>query len=563
MSSQADSFEQKSETYLTCFIKKVIEVIESKFQNEINLQHIKTTLQKGLDETNDNSQKRVVDIIINLFIPEYKSYSQELKEWAILNHLRTEYPCNNELLKKVLGSLQELKILVLSQKTDTNPYKNPDDVGGYAVKIARLFQVMAEANFLDFDPRDEWGQAFMLLAGNQCKSSQEISKTASSWKREFYEKCRPLKSIASDENRCLLEQTAHTLGFDPAEWDKDDFLSDNELKEYVDAYKKIYLAKKNLDLDFSSFSEYLPKKKLTEDEKELLEKLKKELLPNFFKSKEFDDKLKPILDNHPSDKFLLELLELFYRHGYYQEANTFILDKIVSPKILQDTEFNLLKAHIYGSLGKYVEAWKILDNLEIDDANKLVDIKTSTVSNLIRNYLREASYNSTLHYRNLTVTIDNRLKIQKRTFEKFVNFYKELFEKSRHYYPGINYAYMHSMYHIAYTDVTSDNIVSEINNIYEMAKESIVSDKCNKKNAYYATISEIEFFALMDNDENVEKCFKNLPQTKPTTDMLYRTLRQIKLYLDFLKHDHDSSIPSAMRLLEEKLKNTIESSTNR
>lgn len=558
MSSQADLIEQNLEAYLTCFIKKVIEVIDTDFNDNHDLQAIVPLL-------NSKSEKVKLNTIAEIFSPKNRNVPNiQLKKFSLVRSLKQQsYDCEDQNIDtNIADALRQIRIVAI-EKPQAQPYNNPDEIDGYAVKIARLFQIMAEADFLDFDPRDEWGQAFMLLAGNQCKSSQEISKTASSWKREFYEKCRPLKSIASDENRCLLEQTAHTLRFDPAEWDKDDFLSDNELEQYVDAYKRIYLAKKNLDLDFSSFSKYLPKKKLTEDEKQLLEELKKELLPNFFKSKEFDDRLKPILDNHPSDKFLLVLLELFYRHGYYQEANTFILDKIVSPKILQDAEFNLLKAHIYGSLGKYVEAWKILDNLEIDDANKLVDIKTSTVSNLIRNYLHKASYNSTLHYHNLTVTIDNRLKIQKRTFEKFVNFYKELFENSKHYYPGINYAYMYSMYHIAYTDVTSDNIVSEINNIYEMAKESIMLDKYNEENIYYATISKIEFFALMDNDENVEKGFANLPQTKPTTDMLYRTLRQIKLYLDFLKHDHESSIPSAMQLLEKKLKDTIGSIINR
>lgn len=557
-----DLIEERSKEIVDEFIGSVIDIIDRKFKKDERMQRLKELLL-------EDSKK--IKILTEIFAPEYRDYPKEAAKSLVPLALQREYYSGDSIdTQKIIQKLENTVLVFIpgnrSKRLDAPDVCESDlyDVEGYASKIARLFRALEKANFLDFNPLEHWGRAFLLLAKDCNDTQSSVSKNANNWKEQYFKKGKPLTTIGG-RNYCLLVETAKTLSFAVEKWEENDFLSDDELEKIVKKYKSKYLASRNLKLDFKRFKAYLPPAKMKQVERDMLRKLSGDLTPEkLAELLGFGGELKRYLDGAPSDSFLMELLKIFYERGYYQEANVYLLDKIASAKIKADLEYNLLVAHIYGSVGKYHDAIKILRDLDTKDQTELADIMTSLVSNLLRGYLHDTlQYDSRLG-RESEAAVSEEVgictsKIKKEDLHYFVDYYRRLFEESKHYYPGINYAYMYSLVHLLYEKSLPIEITEYIKEIYHGCQTSIRKDSRRKDSyaKYYAAISEIEFCALMDEGERVDELYAGVLDVA-SDDMLYRSYRQVRLYLDLLEHCGVSSIPSAMRKLADKLKSTIE-----
>ena len=265
--------------------------------------------------------------------------------------------------------------------------------------------------------------------------------------------------------------------------------------------------------------------------------------------------LAKLINEKPSEAFLYELLKLFYDNGYYYEAATYLFDKFHTSSLVCNMEFNLLKAHIFGSIGKYYEALQILRTLDVDDTMKYLDIKTSLVSNALRHYLQDKyKYNSSLPSGK---TSTSREKLTKINFKVYLNDYGELFKLENHYYPGVNYAYM-----IVLSDAldgksrTSEDTIKEI--LCESQK-TIDDDKASKDLAsvYYAVISEMELHALSGETIDHKRFDELMKRVSPTIDMLSRTHRQIRFFTDVIDGiiQKNGQVPESVS----KIKNSVDS----
>ena len=507
----------------------------------------------------DNNLKR--DPRYNLLLQKLKTrekYDLLIDLFKCPDHIKNRSTIADKSfgINRCIGDITDEK---LSQKLENiviinidNSMSEDERTGDNLVnRIAKVFNALDNESFLDFKAIERWGDAFRLLAPD-CEYNPKTTRIISYWKSSYKE---GRNVNATDNHKCLLEKTAQTLGFDPDIWSRPVFLSDEELEDHIQDFIRKYLSKKKLDIDLASFKKLIPNR-ISKKEEDSLEWARSFIdKPKILSADLQGGNLAKLINEKPSEAFLYELLKLFYDNGYYYEAATYLFDKFHTSSLVCNMEFNLFKAHIFGSIGKYYKALQILGTLDVDDTVKYLDIKTSLISNALRHYLQEKhKYESSLLSSKTGI---NKEKLAKIDLEDYLKDYKKLFELENHYYPGVNYAYMTILSDVL--DGKSKTSEDTIKEILGNSQNSIDDDKASEDPAsvYYAVISEIELRALTGEAID-EKYFDELmKRVSPTIDMLSRTHRQIRFFTDVIDGiiQKNGQIPERVS----KIKNSVDS----
>jgi len=269
----------------------------------------------------------------------------------------------------------------------------------------------------------------------------------------------------------------------------------------------------------------------------------------------FISTIKPYFDSHtPSHSFIDELFLFLFETGYYDIIYQFLLPRIHHRA---DLPFLLAKAHLLGSLKHFEEAALCLQDLQkfVSVSDDIADIRTSAVSNLLRQKLADDLYYiSTLNTPNLPpsyTTSPSAVKL-KSIFDVTLNQYKDIFDSCYHYYPGINYAYMVSLYEAIFN--TPEKAKSRIGKIALDSKPSIEEAP---KDDYWAHITKFEFQALKKKFHS-KKFDIMLTTTKPTKDQLLRSLRQVNFYIDTLEaFGKGATIEKSVKDLESEIRKRL------
>lgn len=237
--------------------------------------------------------------------------------------------------------------------------------------------------------------------------------------------------------------------------------------------------------------------------------------------------------------FLVELIKLLYPQKEYD-----LLYASIFPCLLS-YNFNLRElqktyAHTLSSLTmpQYSEAQKILNTLTINnpDDKDIIDIQTALISNKRREVFLSEKYSE-----------DDLILL--------INYYQALFDKTNHYYPGINLAYMLWLKQFI-TDTDHSNQIKLIKDkSYKMITEhkNLPKNKENKNTIYYASTSEVEFNLLLNKDQatNLETILDDL---SPDPDPIFRTKRQMEQFVRICgKTESKRYLQSAIIVLEDYL----------
>jgi len=306
------------------------------------------------------------------------------------------------------------------------------------------------------------------------------------------------------------------------------------IEQCIECFKRNYLAARDIFTKLPKLSELIKtRRRASKKETEFLKNIEKN-------PKKYIQGINNITEY--TDSFLFKALKILYDKAEYQLINNYIIDKILADfhhnkKLQQETEFQYFLAHFYG-INKlepdYIKAAKILVNLTQKDPNNF-DLQTALISNLLRDAIAK-----------------NRTTNQKKAIIEGLEGYANIFQNHPHYYPGINYAYMISLYEKYFDEVYEDD---NIDAIYESSKSSLKKDMA--RNRYWAHITEIEFEALR-NEFNVNKFDNMLTYTEPTKDQLLRTLRQVNFYIDTLKaFGKGAAIEKSVKDLESEIRKRL------
>ncbi len=306
----------------------------------------------------------------------------------------------------------------------------------------------------------------------------------------------------------ILVKISETLGFDPSVWNaRNDAVQKEEIKKAV---KKFCKAQKTIDLS----TLMPPDPPLTKEQKQILKEIKnlpKREIESFLEK--YPKYFQAIVENQ---NFLLNLVHTLYQKGMYDFLSEQVFPALL-PHNRADPKIRMLMAHTFGSLSKpkYLEAAKLLETIKSEENEELIDLKTSTISNIRRDIL--------LNKNTSKEELKNALEI-------LISHYLAIYRKSedRHYYPAINIAYMIKIYELIFLEKFMDY---DIEKLHKECKNSIEKDK-NKKDdfAYYALISEAEFHLLMGKSVESEIYFI-LEELNPSFSLVDKSLRQMKFFL--------------------------------
>lgn len=97
------------------------------------------------------------------------------------------------------------------------------------------------------------------------------------------------------------------------------------------------------------------------------------------------------------------------------------------------------------------------------------------------------------------------------------------------YYTGINLLYMVILGQICFHEETRFSTI-DVKLIYEKSKPSLRSD--NTHDAYYVTMSNLEFQLLLNRQGVIEKVESFLANEEPHPSLVERSLRQMHLFID-------------------------------
>ena len=387
-----------------------------------------------------------------------------------------------------------------------------------------LMEEIIKAEFLD---AKSWHKITNLLTNNDPKVA---SSTVNDWtpKSDDRERTREIRGI-SDRNHKVLEAISTTL-CDPelSLWTRPLVENEEYISECIECFKERYLDEHDIFKKLPTLTQplQLDKKK----EKDLLNDIQK--APT---SRDLADLIQQIDDTY-SDDFLLEVLKTLYHRAEYQLIDMFILEKF-TPAAAFEQEYQYFLAHFHSIKPEpdYNLAARILRFLQRTDANDF-DLETSLVSNLLRNAIGHLD--------------SDKLGDLEVVFHESLQGYRDIFQKYPHYYPGINYAYMLSLYTKLYDPSYEDDTIESI---YTDSNPSIEKESAS----YWAEISDIEFQALLGKFD--QEKFDSLLQTERTTDNLVRTLRQVDFYIDTLEEfGMPEKVEASMTTLKERLQEIID-----
>ena len=336
--------------------------------------------------------------------------------------------------------------------------------------------------------------------------NEDYNSFKSSWSNWLRKETKRINSAKAKE---LI---AKKIGFDVSLWNSDTQIQIEIIKEKI---KDLLNPKKEFIID-----NLLPKN--TPISNEQLDILKTIKDMDKAKLTSVLDKCKFVNSSIDNQEFLIQLISICYKSGLYE----FIIDKI-EPNLLPHNKNNInikLKlAHSYASLKepKYLEATYILESINYDDLDLKNEVITGILSN-VRRYIFEQS----------NIKKDELFEYIKALRE----YYKNIFNETKHYYPGINLAYL---LHLNYYILPNNPIIelNDINNIYEASKTSIISDANSKDKSkrFFAQISKIEFKLHIDKNYTQELLINLLELEKPLCSEVERTIRMKDFFVNTLK----------------------------
>lgn len=337
-------------------------------------------------------------------------------------------------------------------------------------------------------------ELFELLIPNE--SWKKYKTSWSNWKHE-----RVRDFTKSPHIRLAIQQK---LFFESDIWGASSLIQ----KEAIQ--KGVYQAFIKKEDTLPDWTKIIPKFHLDEEQRNLLTAWE-QLSPKVIEERvqNYPDYFKRTFSNQA---FLLELLNIFYAKGAYD----FLVENIF-PNLLSHQRANLnvkvMEAHALGSLKepKYMQSVKLLESIEPSNDKKLIDLKTSMLSNLRRYYTKEPL----------------SLKELKYGMEVMVKMYHELFvyEEVYHYYPAINLVYILQVLNALSVEQHSINA----RDVYKKAKNSISQEKelIHADTLYYASVTELEFLLLLGEKGVCQKMGYMLESQTPAIALVQRTKRQM------------------------------------
>jgi hypothetical protein len=230
------------------------------------------------------------------------------------------------------------------------------------------------------------------------------------------------------------------------------------------------------------------------------------------------DYFQPVFE---TQAFLLELIPILYDQGHYDFLHTYAFPALLTYN-KEDIQIKILMAHTLGSLThpKHLEAAKLLDVIPIENDAYIIDIKTATISNIRRYELHKPDLSKE--------KLDDILTI-------LIHYYHDTFttNKTHHYYPGINLAYVLCQYETFFPKKEHSCPLS-IQEVYHLAKPSIKKKLYSeeKEAYYYAKISELEFKLLLGHSNIEPELYVLLEKIRPPYATVERTIRQMELFIE-------------------------------
>ena len=296
-----------------------------------------------------------------------------------------------------------------------------------------------------------------------------------------------------------------TLFFDPNIWDSSSAIQ----KEAIE--KGVTRAFVNISTPLPNLEKIIPTFSMNDKQKKLLSIFPSLSLPQIEETLLTHSDF--ISRSLPNQNFLLELLEILYARGAYD-----ILIEHLFPNLLSynrgKLHIKIMEAHTLGSLDKprYMESVKLLDSIETSEEYQIIDLKTSMLSNLRREHIKDM----TLGY---DVLVEGMRRMGKMYYELFC--YAERY----HYYPAINLLYIE----VLRTILPNEKSLIDRDELYNRAKASIAKDKKSKSSTtlYYASITEFEFLLLLGDENIVQKMTLLLESLMPLPSLVERTKRQM------------------------------------
>ena len=358
---------------------------------------------------------------------------------------------------------------------------------------------------------------------------QEMKKQGITWKKEqeLFELLIPNEPWASyrtswsnwkQEKVHYLQKSPHirlaigkTLHFDANVWGASDWLQKEAVQKGV---KKAFLEK-----GLPDWGQIIPSFTLSFEQKNVLEDLK------YLSLGETEEKLKKHAEyferNFENQAFLLALLEDLYAKGAYD-----LLVLKVFPNLLShqrgELRVKVMEAHSLGSLKepKYMQSVKLLESIEDSSEKKVIDLKTSMLSNLRR-----------YHAQNKNLSTKELLH----GMEVMAKMYYELFlyDERYHYYPAINLLYVVQVYNA----LSKNKFAVDVNDVFRKAKASIKEEKesPDANCLYYASVTEFEFALLLGEKGVVRKMALMLTMQKPSMALVHRTKRQMLEFVAMIR----------------------------
>lgn len=314
------------------------------------------------------------------------------------------------------------------------------------------------------------------------------------------------------KSRHILEAIAGNFKFKMDLWTESTRVQQTILDEVV---KKSLKEKSEFILDVFE-EEYIPP--LTEIQEELYHRLqarsKEDIEKILLEYKYFFTKE---LENQ---NFLLKLLDLLYYKGSYN----FLIKNVFSNLSLifeEDDSILIKKSHILSSVKDvdYKEIALLLNKLSKKNPTQALKLQTAAVSNIIRDY----TYNKSLSNEDLLDTLF-----------KYIETYSNLYQikKPFDYYPAIKLSYIHKILELSGFKKMSSNIEEIYKDVLPLIKEHKIKNNDDK---YYASMSELEFFLLLNRVNTHIKIELLLEDLNPNRFLLERTVFQMQWFVETLE----------------------------
>jgi len=244
------------------------------------------------------------------------------------------------------------------------------------------------------------------------------------------------------------------------------------------------------------------------------------------------------LKKEENQAFLLEALPIIYNKGFY----TF----------LNDTLLPSLSRHHRDRIDIKIKEVNVLINIEESSYEEIFYLLTSIVENSKENRV----YISTMIITSFRVNELKKRNISKNhlytILKNCIKYYYDIYndKKTYHYYPAINLIHMIKILDILFED-NQESKKYNVEKIYKSTQASIKKAKVADKEAnYYATISNFEFYLLLNNSIEVREIETILEDLEPTKFLADQSLYQLKLFVNTVKRFTKISHPIVDRVDE-------------